>query len=384
MLEKLSKEYDIDIQTLEQIKTKIEKKYKNFPIPESEKNSYINLGILNFCKQEEYSKKLSTTFQGIVLTMPSINDGVRKRRLKAVEEYQKDPENAIHQGLVQELKDGCARFIDKNGIIIIKPYSKPIKTAIQIDNNTQIIPLDNVKTWESGSENFNYLKSLPEHKYFTTLQGFIFKDNKPIAFSMSYETPEENLIGFPMNKLVEFNAKVVSENNGITILKSVKQTKFKVISDDVKQYNDTIMNFYRAISVNDVEQVFKSQKTNYDINSIVGIVRNVHTSEATLEKPNPWSTLFLTTIDSPETFKIVCHPSLPVQKIIPGSYVKVWGTISKGNKYDPDTRKSTDEIEYSMFGSGVFVLGEFEDDNDNIPDNSDIDSDYNEDNEWES
>jgi len=384
MLDKLSKEYDIDIETLEQIKAKIEKKYKNFPIPESEKNGYIHLGVVNFCKQEEYSKKLSTKFQGIVLTMPSINDGVKKRRLKAVEEYQKDPEDAIHQGLVVELKGGLARFIDKSGMVITKPHSKPMKTAIRIDNNTQIIPLDNIKTWKSGSENFNYLKVLPEHKYFTTLQGFIFKDNKPIAFSMSYETPEENLIGFPMNKLVEFNAKVMKEDDGIIILKSVKQTKFNIISDDVKQYIDSITNFYRPISVNDVEKAFESQKTNYDINSIVGIVRNVHTSESTLDKPNPWSTLFLTTIDSTEIFKILFHPSILVENIIPGSYVKVWGTISKGNKYDPDTKKSTDEIEYSMFGSGVFVLGEFEDDNDNIQDNSDIDSDYNEDNEWES
>lgn len=371
-LEELSKELDVAVEELEKIKKQIELKYTGLPIPPTELDKYIELGIKQHFQKDAGMK----TFYGITLILNQPRDGVRKRREEILKEYLKDREATISKGSVMEISNGVCYRLDpktRNVMTIPVPNEKILQTGIYLpDNDVRLVFLDAREKWDNGKKNFNFMKPLPLEQWFTTVQGICTLDgNEQFYFTMTFNC-EEHIKDFPIGKLVKFDAKIRKhEGNFMELGYNAKKTKFEKIEGDITSLYEKIDKFYDSISLSGVDKTYRRNKDDnkpFNIVSVAGLVKNAWIGEPTVDKPNPWGTIMISDITREEPFKLVCHPSLKIDDINEGSYIKAWGTLSEGNKWDAENNTQLEEKEISMFASGIF---QFNIQNDNGPEDSD-------------
>lgn len=359
-LNEISKNYNINVEELTKVESDLRKKYSSVAgiMPPEQVEKYIMSGVQQHI--DKYKNLGLTQFFGVILMVSQPKDGVAKRRSTAFKKYSENPELAITSGIVQEYKDGIKRFLQK-GVIITKAVNQDAipKSAMYLpDQKAYVVPLDERETWPSGKKNFGYLKPLPLEQYFTSIEGISSLDGiNWSAFKMMLNctehinTPNVNI---PQSKLVKFLAKVKTKEP-LVLNYNNKYTKFEVIDGDITQLNAEIMNFYDVITLADVDATYKNRKTAYDSISIFGQVRNKWTKEPTDDKPFPWTTINITDNTRDAPLKLLIHPDMSAQ-FEEQSIVKVWGSLSEGNKWDPDLGQQTDEKEITMFATGVYMF----------------------------
>jgi len=365
-LEEISKQYGISIDELKQVEEKFKRKYAGVANIMSKETleKYVSNGVMGHVNK---MKNLGLDqFFGVVLTLSQPRDGIAKRRNAAREAYLNDPNGAISAGLVEEYKNGTKSYLSK-GIVTVKPVTeKDIpKTAIIISINpkVEIVPLDNKDTWPNGKKNFGYLKPLPLTNWFSVMEGIVSQDGQTwMPFRMMFNCSEHiNIpaITVPMSKLVKFSAKIKSkENNGLVLSYNSKYTKFEPVEGDINQLNAEIMTFYDNITLSEIENVYRTQEPNETI-AVLGRVIFKRQREPTDDKPYPWMTVQITDTTREEPLKILLHPDVKVD-FDEDALVKVWGSLSEGNKWDPDLKTSTEEKEITMFGVGLYSFTNIE------------------------
>jgi len=361
MIEELSKEFNMEKSEVEKIWNKVAAKYKSVRIPKDQLEKTIRKTVSDYFKKDEAPGY--DVFFGIPLMLSQPRDGVQKRRKKALEKYHTDTAKAVKEGYVAEISGSHMKTLSKDGSVIMSEIPKNYSDfIIQIDQNKSVILLDNREKWDNGKNNFAYLKPIPAHSYFSIIEGIFINDEERKWFRMTYNLDDEYIDAFPLGKVVKFKAKTREHNSdGFCKLNSTqKMIKFEIVDTDPTDYNDVIQSFYESIDL-DLLKVDKEHP--YDIYSVEGNVSQVWKKESTADNPHPWNTILLSDLSRDDPLKIMCHPCLPIN-FIEGSFVKVWGTLSLGKKWNPDTRELTSEEEISMFSSGIFPLMSMEIDTD--------------------
>lgn len=363
-LEEISKQYNVGIDELKKVELNLRKKYESvakiMPVEQYEK--YISMGITQHVTK--FKNLGLEQFFGVILTLSQPRDGMAKRRSNAIKKYVEDPETAISHGYVQEFREGMHRFLAK-GVVQSKPITqdKIPKTAVYLpDQKVYIVPLDERENWQNGKKNFGYLKPLPLTQYFSNIEGIASIDGTIwTPFKMIFNCDEHiNLpnINVPQSKLVKFLAKVKTKEP-LVLTYNNKYTKFEAIEGDISQLNAEVMNFYDNISLSDIQSVYESRKTNFDTYAVFGQVVNKWKKEPSEDKPHPWISVSINDNTRDEPLKILMHPDVSAE-FEEQSIVKVWGSLSEGNKWDPDLRQPTNEKEISMFGTGIYMFSNVE------------------------
>lgn len=363
-LEEISKQYGVTVDELKKVEIDLRKKYESVMkiMPTEQFEKYISTGV------QQHANKFKSLglerFFGVILTLSQPRDGMSKRRSIAIKKYVEDPNMAISHGYVQEFKEGMHRFLS-NGVIQTKPITqdKIPKTASYLpDQKVYILPLDERETWQNGKKNFGYLKPLPLEQYFTNIEGIASIDGtswKPfkMIFNCNKHVNVPNIM-ILQSKLVKFLAKIKTQDP-LVLSYNNKHTKFEIMEGDITQLNAEIMNFYDITSLSDIRKVYDLRKTNFDTYSVFGQIKNKWKKEPTDENPYPWisATINDTTCDEP--LKLLMHPDVCAE-FEEQSIVKVWGSLSEGNKWDPELRQPIDEKEITMFATGVYSFSNME------------------------
>lgn len=353
-LESISKSYGVSVEELKTIEAGLRKKYNISIIPAAELEKYIEQGILQYINR--FKDLGLEKYYAVILNASQPQNGVEKRRSEAVKAYNTDPEAAISTGTVQEFKNGIKRFLYK-GSILSKPLvageSVP-KTAIYIpDNKVYVVPLDNRATWPSGKKNFGYLKPLPIEQFFMNIEGICSLDATTwLPFKMTYNCEEHTVV--PTSKLLQFYAKIKSQNP-LTLAYNNKYTKFEQIPGDISVISGSVMGFYDAVPLSEIDATFRAQKSKFDKVAVIGQVINKWQKTPTDDKPFPWMTVTILDNTQNVPFKLLCHPGVNVN-FTEQSIIKAWGSLSEGNKWDPEAGGQTEEKEITMFCTGIYPL----------------------------
>ncbi len=357
-LEQISKQYSINIEELTKVESDLRKKYESVSKIMTKENfeGYIEIGITQHVNK--YKNLGLQQFFGVILNLSQPRDGIAKRRANSIKKYIEDPEMAISHGYIQEYKEGMHRFLSKD-VIQVKPVAQNDipKSAIYLpDQKAYIVPLDERVTWQNGKKNFGYLKPLPLEQWFTNIEGIASEDGTNwLPFKMVFNCGQHINIPnttVPQSKLVRFLAKVKSKEP-LVLSYNNKHTKFELIEGDINQLNVEVMNFYDNISLSDIQNVYESRKTNFDTYSVFGQIVNKWKKEPTEENPYPWISISIIDNTRDEPFKLLLHPDVSAE-FEEQSIVKVWGSLSEGNKWDPELRQQTEEKEITMFVTGVY------------------------------
>lgn len=358
-LEEISKNSGIALYELTKVKTDLEKKYERVLklLSKEQVDGYINTGIQQYI--DRFQNLGLEQFFGVILTASQPKDGMSKRRKDAVKSYIENPDVAINAGVIQEVKENNGVIVMKTlsrGMVITKTIKEVPKSAVYLpDQKVHIVPLDNRESWPNGKKNFGYLNALPSEQFFTNISGLVwFGDGSSKPFKMTYNCNENDMV--PLGVSIKFYAKV-KENlpTHITLNFNKKYTKFEQTGQAITdEQNAAIMNFYDITPISEVETAFNERDSNYDIISIMGMVQRVWVKEPTEDKPHPWATVIIG--DSTSTIKVLLHPGIDIVGLDEGSFVKIWGSPNQGKRWDTITGKPGDEIEYSIFGIGLYVL----------------------------
>lgn len=363
-LEEISKQYGVDLGELKKVEIDLRKKYESVMkiMPAEKFENYILTGVQ--AHANKFKNLGLQQYFGVILTLSQPRDGMAKRRATAIKKYVEDPEVAISHGYVQEFKEGMHRFLSK-GVVQSKPITQdkiPKNVSYLSDQKVYVLPLDERESWGNGKKNFGYLKPLPLEQYFCNIEGIASEDGttwKP--FKMIFNGGEHvNIpnVTVPQSKLVKFLAKVKTDNP-LVLSYNNKYTKFEPIEGDISQLNAEVMNFYDNISLSDIQSIYESRKTNFDTYAVFGQVVNKWKKEPSEDKPYPWISVSINDNTRDEPLKILMHPDVSAE-FEEQSIVKVWGSLSEGNRWDPDLRQPTEEKEISMFGTGIYSFSNAE------------------------
>ncbi len=358
-LEEVSKKYNVSIDELKKVEINLRKKYESVSkiMPADQFEKYISTGIKQHV--DKFKNLGLDQFFGVILTISQPRDGMAKRRSNTIKKYIEDPEMAISGGYVQEYKEGMHRFLSK-GVIQSKPITQdqiPKSADYLPDQKVYLVPLDERENWGTGKKNFGYLKPLPLTQYFCNIEGLSSKDGTNwTPFKMIFNCDEHILIH--QSKLIKFLAKVKSESP-LVLSYNTKYTKFESIEGDITQLNGEIMNFYDNIPLSDIRKIYDTRKTNFDTYSIFGQVINKWKKDPTEENKYPWTSLVLSDNTTDVPIKILMHPDVSAE-FEEQSIVKVWGSLSEGNKWDPDLKQPSNEKEITMFATGIYAFSQAE------------------------
>ena len=357
----LSNKYGLSVEEITKVESDLRKKYAGVAsIMSAEQiEQYILGGIAQYANR--FKSLGLTQYYGIVLTMSSPKDGMVKKRSEAIKKYVEDPDAAITFGYVQEYKNGMKRALVKDAITSKAITTNDIpKTAVYLpDQKAYIVPLDNLQSWPSGKKNFNYLKPLPLEQFFSNITGYASIDGRTWnEFKMTFNCDEHiNVpnVTVPMSKLIKFFSKVKKTGEVVELSFNSKYTKFDIIDGDITVMDQLVMNYMNHVELSNIEAVYAARKTNYDIVSVFGSILYKRQKEASEDKPFPWITAAImdNTRDTP--LKLLIHPDM-IASFDDQSIVKVWGSLSEGNKWDPETSEKTDEKEITMFVTGIYVF----------------------------
>lgn len=317
------------------------------------RNEFLQLHERNKVKKIKKSK--SETRNGIILTMQNPRTSGGKLYSECLKKYQEDPDKAVTQGYVKEYKKDetgiytVRRLMNDGKISVSRDTNQPPSNYISFGNEIYALPLDNRKI-AFGKENYNYLKEIKQREY-TRIQGLL-ADGDGFARFMMTVYPDDNNFVIPFNRPVTFQAPGKQDKDGIYFLKYDSSiTKFEVDKDiNIKLDEGFLEMFIPSISIDTELSDLYDESDKYRMYAIKGEVTDLWYGEETEEKPNPFNTYYL----NGDT-KVLCHPYVPHDFGI-NSFVYMWGTIGKGKKWDKVTKKSTDEVEYTLWGEGVYAL----------------------------
>ena len=359
-LNEIAKQNNIDVVELQTIESNLRKKYAsvtNIVSPE-QIEKYVSGGILQHIGR--FKALGLTQFFGVVLTLSQPKDGMSKRRSKTIKAYVEDPEAAITSGAIQEFKNGMKRALVKGGMVKSVPVNTEAipKSAVYLpDQKVYVVPTDDRESWPSGKKNFNFLKPLPLEQYFTSIEGIASTDGANWQpFKMMFNCTEHvnfPTVTIPQGKLVKFYCKVKTQGETLVLNYNNKNTKFEPIEGDINALSGEIKNFYDDIMLSDLQSAYESRESNYSTVSVFGQVTNKWQKEPTEEKPYPWITASVTDNTRDAPLKLLIHPDMSAQ-FEEQSIVKVWGSLSEGNVWDPELKEKTEEKEITMFATGVY------------------------------
>ena len=356
-LTEISKQCGVAVEELLKIEIELRKKYSPLlnVLTVGQMESYINTGIQQHINK--YKNLGLEQYFGVILTLSQPKDSVARRRSIAIKKYIEDPDVSIASGMIQEYKDGNKKFLSK-GMVVSKPVPQELipKTAMYLpDQKVHVVPCDERESWPNGKKNYNYLNPLAMEQYFSNIEGICSLDGSNWEpFKMMFNCPEHinvTNVTIPQSKIVKFLAKVKSKPPLVLNFNN-KYTKFELVPGDITTLNLNIMNFYDIVPISEIDTVYKSRKTNYDIVAIFGQIGNKWVKEPTEEKPAPWATGNIRDNSSDKSLKLLIHPDMSAQ-FEEGSLAKIWGSLSEGNKWDSDLGRQTDEKEITMFVTGV-------------------------------
>jgi hypothetical protein len=365
-INEIAKQNNIDVAELQTVEANLRKKYSsvaNIVSPE-QVEKYVSGGIMQHINR--FKALGLTQFFGVILTLSQPKDGMAKRRSKIVNAYVEDSEAAIIAGSIQEFKNGMKRSLVKGGLVkSVSVNTEAIpKSAVYLpDQKVYIVPTDDRESWPSGKKNFNYLKPLPLEQYFTSIEGIASTDGTTWQpFKMMFNCPEHvNIptVTIPQGTLVKFYSKIKTPGETLVLNYNNKHTKFEVIPGDINAVSGEIKMLYEDIMLSDIQSVYESRDNNYATFSVFGQIVNKWQKEPSEEKPYPWMTASITDNTRDEPLKLLIHPDMSAQ-FEEQSIVKVWGSLSEGNVWDPELREKTEEKEITMFVTGVYSFSQGE------------------------
>lgn len=359
-LNEIAKQHGVDVNELMTVEANLRKKYSsiaNILSPE-QMETYVIGGIQQHVNR--FKALGMTQFFGVILTLSQPKDGMSKKRSKAITAYVTDPETAIASGTVQEFKNGMKRTLVKGGMVKSVPVNQDAipKSAVYLpDQKVYVVPTEDRESWPSGKKNFNFLKPLPLEQYFTSIEGIASLDGVAWQpFKMMFNCGEHvnfPSVTVPQGKLVRFYAKMKSQGETLVLNYNNKHTKFNVIEGDINQLSAEIKTFYDDVMLSELDTAYQSRKSNYETFSVFGQVTNKWQKEPSEEKPYPWITASITDNTRDAPLKLLIHPDMSAQ-FEEQSIVKVWGSLSEGNVWDPELKEKTEEKEITMFATGVY------------------------------
>lgn len=360
--EELSHKYGMSVEDITSLEIGLRKKYAGIStlVPPEQLEKYIIGGIEQHVNK--YKNLGLTKFYGVILTISSPRDSMVKKRSECIKKYVEDPEAAITFGYVQEFKNGIKRSLIK-GVISSKAVAVNDipKTAVYLpDQKTHIVPLDNRELWPSGKKNFGYLNPLPLEQFFSNITGYMSTDGSTWnEFKMIFNCEEHvNVpkITVPMSKLVTFFSKIKKSGEVTELAYNNKYTKFELLDGDITTMDSTVISHIEHIELSNIETIYTARKTNYDIVSVLGTILYKRQKEPTDDKPFPWITAAITDNTRDAPLKLLIHPDMSAS-FDDQSIVKVWGSLSEGQKWDPETNEKTEEKEITMFVTGIYTFG---------------------------
>ena len=292
-------------------------------------------------------------FLGMVLAADRVKDNAAptdkkpsKRQLH-VDAYVANPEETLASGKVAVLKTSEAGIVTrtmkdrKTGELKTDTVTADIykEFAVKIGDH-MVVPLDNMKVWPSGKENFSYLRVLPLHEYRTTiivalktttgykLAELDYNSNKPPGY-------------IPMYVPVEFVATVKEEKDGILHLGTSKFTEFSVSKEDFgKTPVEIIQGFLGGIKypINKLTEYHtKMVKEGKKWDTLVMVEAYVADIKGFDKMPYLLINDNTTPIDEP-MMKVNLHEGIDIN-FGQNSKVYVIGRTSQGDKWDAETKQ---------------------------------------------
>jgi len=359
-LNEIATQYNINIAELQTVESNLRKKYNSVTsiVSPEQVEKYISGGIIQYANR--FKALGLTQYFGVVLTLSQPKDGMAKRRSNIIKAYVENSEAAITSGAAQEFKNGMKRALVKGGMVKSVPVNTEAipKSAVYLpDQKAYVVPTDDRESWPSGKKNFNFLKPLPLEQYFTAIEGIASPDGVTWQpFKMMFNCTEHvnfPTVTIPQGKLVKFYAKAKTQGKTLVLNYNNKNTKFESIEGDINTLSGEIKNFYDDIMLSDLQRAYETRESNYATVAVFGQVISKWQKEPSEEKPYPWITASITDNTRDTPLKLLIHPDMSAQ-FEEQNLVKVWGSLSEGNVWDPELKEKTEEKEITMFVTGVY------------------------------
>jgi hypothetical protein len=205
----------------------------------------------------------------------------------------------------------------------------------------RVVPLDSMKTWQSGSENFKYLKALPLHEYRTSILVVIKTDTGYKLAEMDYQS-EKELQHVPRYVPIEFVAvPKADKGDGIVHLGTSAFTSFSEIKIDFGKTPVELMEtFLKGISypINKLTdyhtQMVKAGKQWDTLVMVKAWISDIRG----LDKGTPYLLVNDNTIPADEDdLKVWLHDGINID-FAKNSQVYIIGRTSQSDKYDSETK----------------------------------------------
>jgi hypothetical protein len=297
------------------------------------------------------SKSKGELFTGMILAVDKIKDnanpnGKPSKRQLQINAYVANPEETLAAGKVALLSvnaEGATIKTSrdrKTGEVISMVVSPDMwKEYIITVGDTKLVPLDDLKAWPSGKENFGYLYNLPLHQYRTSMI-IVLKTSAGYKLAELDYSSERFPGDIPMFQSVEFVAIPKEEKDGIVHLGTSKFTTFEAsIEEFGKTPLELIQTFLGGIKypINKLTDYHtqmvrdgKKWDTLVMIEAWVSDIRGLDKTPYLLVNDNT------TPVDEP-LLKVWLHDGIDIN-FGQNSKVFIIGKTSQGDKWDAETK----------------------------------------------
>jgi hypothetical protein len=326
--------------------------------------------LINHVLRTMTARSKGELFVGMVLAVDKVKDnafpfGKPSKRQVQVNAYVADPEETIAKGKIALLilnEDGSFSKTmkdKKSGEVKTTPGIPDIwKDYVIMVGEQKLVPLDDMKVWPGGNENFSYLHNLPLHQYRT---GIIIALKTATGYRLAeLDYNSERLPGeIPMYVPLEFIATVKEEKNGILHLGTSKFTTFEVSNEPFgKTPTELIQTFLAGIKypINKLTDYHtqmvrdgKKWDTLVMVEAWVSDIKGLDKTPYILINDNT------TPADEP-LLKVFLHDGIDINFGI-NSKVFVIGKTSQGDKWDTETKSVLKGVpgDVTIWAMGVYT-----------------------------
>lgn len=307
-------------------------------------------------------------FVGMVLAVDRIKDNAnptnkKSKRALNVEAYIANPDETVSAGKIAVLTTQADGTIirtmkdRKTGVVKTDVVTEDIwKEQVITVNDVKVVPLDDLRSWPNGKENFGYLRALPLHEYRTTMVIALKTDAGYRLSELDYNS--DKLPGtVPMYTTLEFVATVKEEKDCILHLGTSKFTSFNPINVDFgKTPTEILQGFLAGIKypINKlVEYHTKMVKEGKKWDTLVMVEAYVSDIRGLDKTPYLLINDNTTPVDEPLT-KVWLNDGIDINFGI-NSKVFVIGRTSQSDKWDSETKQVLKGVpgDVAIFAMGI-------------------------------
>ena len=340
---------------------------------------------------KRHARSPSKLYDGVILKIRFIKD-IHKNAIKRCEEdFESGCENGIYS-VYESIGDGeyKRRKLEKSGNVEELFVTEVPESAIKIDAVTYIVPMDPKSKTSRGNENYRYLEELPVNTSMYSLEGICRQKNNDEyeRFTMLFDEVRTGGVslsqsGFEMCKHVTFKALDWGKTEDdllflgagkVTVFTEVENSEFNIEEELVNHYSDEftlicdldeIHDEYIRDTIRTADESGSEPISELEVRGGVNVVIQGYVLDMYLE--NNWKSINIDDSSMEDVdpdfygLRVLWGPQLN-DHILPfaeESKIIVFGTTTKGKKYDRESKQQIDELgDVSVFATGVYAIPE--------------------------